>query len=552
MRRASATPVDTSTTTTIGVPAALRSLAKLKWNLLRGGLRGSGQQRVQVVLSVVLSALFGLVAFGVLAALGRGSSHALSILVVVLPVTTIAVGLLSAAAGVESTIDARHLATEPLTRVELGVGLLGAALVGPAAVLALLAGLGIALGWGTGVGVIGAVVVAVVVLAWWATLLLLSRTLANLLGAWATGRFRQIAQAMATGSALAVWLMVQLITRDARNWDADRWATLGDVARLTPPGQLAMAVTAAQPGDVRPVAIVVHLALGLSWLPLLGWANVVSTERLALSSPRPGSGGRRMRTAEGGLRGRLPWLPAGAVGAVAARSIRTRLRTPRQAVNTVTALVVGAGVFLIGPLFGGAVDERLVLVGGLVHFAVLLDGNNSFGYDGPALWMEVQAGADASVLARAKAWASVIVMGVPALVLPFALAVLSGGWQWLPAAWLLAVGALFGAAGVSVATAALAPVAVPESPNPLAAGDTGQGCLAAVMLTLGLTVLAVASAPIAIPVLLASAESVAWTTAAAAFAPLLGLALWLGGIRIATSRLSGREAELVQRVTPAR
>ena len=204
MSRSSATSAATSDPSSsasagLGVPTAVRSLAKLKWNLLRGGLRGSGQQRVQVVLSVVLSALFGLVALGVLTALGRGSSHALAILVVVLPVTTIAVGLLSAAAGVESTIDARHLATEPLTRVELGIGLLGAALVGPAAVLALLAGVGVLLGWGTGVGVTGAVVVVVVVLGWWATLLLLSRTLANLLGAWATGRFRQIAQAMATG-----------------------------------------------------------------------------------------------------------------------------------------------------------------------------------------------------------------------------------------------------------------------------------------------------------------------------------------------------------------
>ena len=535
---------------TIGVPAAVRSLALLKLHLLRGGLRRRGQQRLQVVLSVVLSAFFGLVALTVLAAVGRGSVHAPEVLIVLLPVTALGVGLLSAAAGVEATIDARHLASEPLTRTELGGGLLGAAVIGPPALLALLAGVGIALGWSAGVGAVGLCVLALVVVGWWATLLLLSRTLANLLGAWATGRFRQIAQAMATGSALVVWLLVQLVSRDARSWDGGRWESLADVARWTPPGQLGVAATATD----RPLVAALHLLAGLVWLPLLAWATVVTTERLALSSPRPGSGGRRMKVTSAGLRsGFAAWLPRGPVGAVAARSIRTKLRTPRQAVNTVTALVIGVGVFLIGPVLdGGVADARLVLVGGLLHFAVLLDGNNSFGFDGPALWMEVQAGADASVLARAKAWASVAVMAAPAALLPVGLAAMSGGWRWVPAAWLLAAGALLAAAGVSVASASIAPVAVPESPNPLASGDTGQGCLAGVMLTVGLVVLGVLSAPIALAVVLASSRSVGWTTVVALAAPLLGLAVLRGGLWLSVARLGGREAELVQKVTPTR
>jgi len=535
---------------TIGVPRALRSIAGLKWSLLRGGLRGSTQQKIQVGLSMLLSMLFGLIAFGGLAAVGRSSAEAESILVVFMPVIVIVVGLLSAATGVEATIDARHLATEPLTRSELGIGLLGAAVVGPPAVLACLAGAGILVGWSGGVDVFGMVLVLASVVGWLATLLLLSRTFANVLGAWATGRFRQIAQAMATVSALLVWLLVQIVTRDADNWDAGRWSTLADTARWTPPGQLGLAAASA----TDPVNGLGPLLIGYAWLPLLAWANVVSTERLALSSPRPGSGGRRMRTRVEGLRGGLvSYLPAGPVGSVAARTIRTKFRTPRQAVNTVTALVIGAGVFLIGPLLDGGVgDDRIVMLGGLLHFAVLFDGNNSFGVDGPALWLEVQAGADGRVLARAKALSSVAVMAVPAAVLPVALAAMSGGWRWLPAAWLLAIGALLASAGVSVATAALAPVAMPDSPNPLASGDTGQGCLAAVMLSVGLVVLAVASAPVAIPVLLASSRSAPLTAAAALFAPVLGAAVLWGGAAVATRRISGREAELVQHITPAK
>jgi hypothetical protein len=144
------------------------------------------------------------------------------------------------------------------------------------------------------------------------------------------------------------------------------------------------------------------------------------------------------------------------------------------------------------------------------------------------------------------------VMALPALMLPVGLAAMSGGWKWLPAAWILAAGSLMGAAGVSVGSAALAPVAVPESPNPLAAGDTGQGCLAGLMLSLGLLVLVIASAPVAGAVLYASSRSVLLTTAAALLGPVIGLLLLWGGTTTATSRLTGRESELVGHITPAR
>ena len=193
-----------------------------------------------------------------------------------------------------------------------------------------------------------------------------------------------------------------------------------------------------------------------------------------------------------------------------------------------------------------------MLVGGLLHFAVLFDGNNAFGMDGPAIWMEIGAGADAKVLVRGKLISSLTVMTLPALVLPVVLAVMSGGWEWLPASWLLAIGSITAAAGVSVASAALAPFALPESPNPLAAGDTGQGCMAGLMLAACMLVLGIVSAPVAVAVLLASERSVGLTVLAAAGAPVVGaLTLWGGGA-VARARLRGRESELISMVTPAR
>lgn len=530
-----------------GRARAVATIASIKWHLLVGGLRGSTQQRLQTLVAVGVSLLLGVLGLAMLAVTGASSSSADDVIVVLLPVVVGGVALLSAAAGVESTLDARHLATEPLTRSTLGAGLLLAAAVGPPSLLALLCGVGIVLGWSDGLGW-AAAVSTVAVIAWWATLLLASRTLANTLGALATGRFRQFAQAAATLAALVAWLVTQLIARDTSGWGAQRWSSMADIARWTPPGQLGVAIAEAQ----DPSAALLPLALGVSWLPLLLWTSVLSAERLARSSPRVTSG-RSLRRGRGSGEGLLDRvLPSGAAGAIARRTVRTKLRTPRQAVNTVTALAIGAGVFFLGPIFGGEVDPRIVVVGGLLHFAVLFDGNNSFGMDGPPMWIEVAAGADATVLVRGKVLSSLVVMALPALVLPLGLAALSGGWAWLGAGWLVAIGSVLGAAGVAVASAALAPVAMPESANPLAAGDTGQGCIAGLMLAVCMLVLGLTSLPVAAAIYVASESSPTAATLVASVAPVAGaLVLW-GGTTVARSRLAGAEERLVQKVTPAR
>ena len=112
--------------------------------------------------------------------------------------------------------------------------------------------------------------------------------------------------------------------------------------------------------------------------------------------------------------------------------------------------------------------------------------------------------------------------------------------------------ALLAAAGVAVASAALAPVAMPDSPNPLAAGDTGQGCVAGLMLAGCVTVLGLVTLPVAAAVYLASNVSAPWAALAATLAPMVGLGVLFGGMAVATARLSGDEERLVQKVTPAR
>ncbi|MFM7063525.1 MAG: hypothetical protein ACKO04_08555, partial [Actinomycetes bacterium] len=154
-----------------GTWRAVRVMVGIKRSLLLGGLRGSSQQRLQTLLALVFSVALGVFGLAVFATLGRAFVAGDEIIVVLLPVLVLGIGLLAAAAGVETTIDVRNLATEPITAHEFGTATLAAALVGPPAVMAGISGLGLGLGWGRPT-LLTVLVVALVVVGWWATLLL--------------------------------------------------------------------------------------------------------------------------------------------------------------------------------------------------------------------------------------------------------------------------------------------------------------------------------------------------------------------------------------------
>lgn len=523
----------------------------IKWNLLRNGLTGRMQLRVQTWMALGASLLLGIFGFLSLAGLGRSMADGDLLVVVLLPVLVAGIALLSAAAGVEATIDVRNLATEPIGGHRLGAAALAAALVGPPALLAVLSGAGLYVGFVDGASLAGRTVVGAAVVAWWATLLLCSRTAANLLGVLAHGRTRHVAQTLAAFAAIGLWLGAQLAMQAIRDWDRRSWDRLAAVFAWSPPGQLGRALAVA---SSDPAVAALHVVAGSLWLPVLWWLHGATTGRLAVAPVRPGADGRQVRTGVAGLRaGVLRVMPHGPATEVAVRTLRTKLRTPREAVNTVVALFLGTGALVVGPLIsGGAGDGRLVLTAGLLHFAVLFESSNSFGFDGPALWMEVAAGAGGRVLVRGKAVASLATMAIPAALVVGVLAVVHHGWSWAPAGVLLAAGSVMMATGASVLSAAAAPFAVPDSPNPMAAGDAGQGCLASGVLLVDMVVLGAISVPLAGAVFWASTVSPAVTAAVSLVVPCVGAGVMVAGVRLASGIVEGREAELVARVTPAR
>lgn len=535
-----------------GILGATLSIARIKLALIAGGFRGSMQQRVQTFFAFFVAALLGLLALGVLGATASGD-HADSLIVIIMAASVIGVVALFAATGLDSSVDSRNLAYLPLTTWELGAGLLTAAAIGPGTVLAAGMGVGMFLGWNPG-DVTGTFIVIAAVLGWGASLAALGHTVSTLLGVIASGKYRILAQLTTAGSVLAMWLISQIVAAEFGEVDASKWQQVADVAAMTPPGQLGRAVASA----AEPQAALIHLALGLSWLPILFVVACIANARLIKMPPRQSASSSRNRqnSATYGLRGRMyQWVPRGPAQAIAVRTLRLKARNPRQWVNTAAAILISAGLFILSPLFGFTSREPyMVLTGGLLHFSVLFDINNTFGMDGRAIWGEFYSGTTAQSMVRGKLLASWYLMLPIGFIVPIAVAIITSGWAYVPAAWLIAVGAILGAAGVGLISAILGPVALPDNPNPLASGDTGQGILAGIMLFGSSFVLVILSAPLGGLILwmIANDRSVWLITAAAAIAPVIGLLSAWACDRIAVKLMHGREGRLIEAVTPSR
>ena len=244
---------------------------------------------------------------------------------------------------------------------------------------------------------------------------------------------------------------------------------------------------------------------------------------------------------------------AGAAGAVAWRSLVTRVRTPRTALETFTGAGVGMALVLVPALTRDAAGAGAVLIGGAVQLAVLFMAGNSFGSDGPALANELLAGADPHEIVRGKA-RSIAIVGLPiALLGPTIAAAVTGEWRYLPAGVLVGVGGLLAGTGGAVVQSTLVPIAVPDSDNPLAAGDSGRGCLAGLMLAAVLIVLGVLTLPVALGLLWAlDRGSVGLVTLLAVATVGVGWLILRAGQRAATRTWRRSEAEIYAAIVPAR
>ncbi|MEO6652767.1 MAG: hypothetical protein ABIP17_08950 [Ilumatobacteraceae bacterium] len=519
------------------------SFVRLRWRLLRGAIRHGGAEQIGAILSTVASALIGVGAGASIALVGRRSDEPVELAVIFCTLLTVAVIGFGIVAGISQPIDPRVIAAEPLDDRSRAAGLLAAAAFGPPGLAGIALGIGLTIGMIDRPGAVPTVVAGVV--AWLLSLLLVARTATNLL-ALMTSRFPRAGQLVVGLAGLVFYGTFQFVPTLLGRLDSAETTRLSDALELTPPGQLGRAIG----GAPDPL---VHLLLGGLWLLPLAVGLSWSARELALSVRR--AGGLDTSDAEAGRIGRLAHrlCGGGATGAIAWRSILTRFRTPRSALETFTGAGVGMAAILVPTILRDSAGSGAVLVGGAVQLAVLFMSGNSFGTDGPALTHELLAGADTATMVRAKARGIIVVAAPLALVGPLVAAALTGEWRFLIAGFGVGVGGLFAGAGAAVVQSALVPIAIPETDNPFASGESGKGILAALLLGVVLAGLAVVTIPVALALFWATDRGRVDLVTVFGFATVAaGWGVLHVGIRLATRRLSGREPEFVASVTPAR
>lgn len=536
----------------LGWPELVGLFGRLRWQAFRGAIRSPGGQRWTAILGLVASFLVGLLGGLGLAIAGQVIDPRTDFLVVVCTAICLFVVAIGVIAGVGQPIDPRVLATEPLTDRQLSVGLLTGSALGPPGLSAFLVAVGLFVGALDGPVVrlpLTMLVLAAAVGTLLLTLLLISRSTINALGVLAT-RHPRAGQVLVGLMSLSVYGGFQVVPRVVGDVDAERMTTLAAVLRFSPPGQIGRALGAAASS---PVVAAIHVVLAAAWLIPLAWVFERTTQRLIVASPEPST-----RTSDGREPPAISRLARrlcgdGVIGALAWRGILTRLRTPRSALETFIGGGVGLAIVVLPALFGNQPGAGAVLVGGAVQLSVLFMAGNCFGSDGPALATELMCGIDPELILRAKVRSVLVVASPIAVIGPLIAAGATGEWRFFPAALLIGVAGLLGGAGGAIVQSTVVPIAIPDSDNPLASGDTGKGCFAGITLAAVVIGLAVITLPIALALLWAVDRNSSPLVTLFALATVgAGFVVRDAGIRFATREWRRREPEIYDAVIPAR
>jgi ABC-2 type transport system permease protein len=519
---------------------------RLRWRLLRGALRHGGTEQFGAVASLAASAVAGALLGGTAIVIGRGRPDAADQIVLFCTVVlamTLGFGIV---AGIAQPIDPRVLAAEALDGGDRIAGLLAASAFGPPGIAGILTGIGVAVGMTSSIA--SAPIVTAATLAWLSSLLLAARTATNLLSL-LIDRFPRSGQLTVGLFGLGFYGVFQFVPLLLGGLDDSERGRLADVLAWTPPGQLGRALGRAD--DALPA--LGHLLAGAVWLPVLLWGFAASTGRLAVSVRR--RGGLDVAQRHNQLLGRTVRRACGrgVVGAIAWRTLLVRFRTPRTALEAFTGAGIGLAAVLVPTLMRDTAGSGAVLVGGAVQLAVLFMSGNSFGSDGPALAHELMTGIAPRDLVIAKARSIAIVAAPLAALGPFIAAAVTDEWRYLAAGLGVGVGALLAGTGAALIQSALVPIAIPETDNPFASGESGKGVVAAALLVLVLTGLAALTVPVALGLLWATERG---STPLVTLFGLVTVAVgWLAvrvGVAIAVRRIAGRQPEFVAAITPAR
>jgi ABC-2 type transport system permease protein len=453
--------------------------------------------------------------------------------------------------GVDETLDPTRLALLPLSTRQLTAGLLVASVVGIAPAATLIALSGAVAGYGTfGFGTV--LIVAAIVLELMLCLVgarALTTALSRILR---SRRARDMWAAFASVIGLVVFFLGQLPRLMHRAPGEEAVSRVEAVLRWLPPGMLGRAVAEAGRGRIAVPALELVPAAVLIVLLFRWWST--GMDRLMTTVERPAvvrQGSARPATVDElfGRLGRV--LPRDRRGAVAAKDLRYFKRDPILRVQRLMALIysLGAAVFLV---FLALRDRQAPLVLGtaLIAWWLAMPAMTMFGFDRSAYWMNVAAGGDPTDdLAGKNAAIFLTVMPVFA-VASLVVAVVSGGWIYLPVGICLAAAVVASRLAVgSVVSVRLArPVA--ESRTNMWAARTGQGCGTALVMLGALLLDQLLLLPLAGLVLVGLIVWKPLLIVAVPAALAYGALLYRTGFRMAARWIRANQPELLESLSP--
>jgi ABC-2 type transport system permease protein len=188
----------------------------------------------------------------------------------------------------------------------------------------------------------------------------------------------------------------------------------------------------------------------------------------------------------------------------------------------------------------------IVLASQTMAFLAAQNSLNQFGFDGPAYWTQVAAGADPRGDLTGRNLATMLTGTLATAGLALVLAAVTGGWLYVPVALCLGVGVLALSLGVADVVSVRFAYPLPEDASNLwAVQGTGQGCLVGIVQMLAFA----AQGLLLLPLLaLVAVGLTLWTPALVLVCPLAvayGFLLWRVGLRLGASWLDGHQPELL-------
>jgi ABC-2 type transport system permease protein len=517
-----------------------RHFLRLKLTLLRNGLRSNWQRKLGIGFSAFAWFWLVVASLGVLLA-SRSQG-----LVVPLVFDSFFLGWLFLpllGMGTDETLDPSRLALLPLEGPALMRGLLTASLVGlgPIATLVALSGALIR----ARPGVAGSLVIGAAVAVELLLCVVGSRAMTTLFsGVLRSRRGRDLLVFVVAVAGIVPALAGQIVPRllVSPNHKTITLGPAGHALSWLPSGWLAQAILQARAGRL-PVAVA-ELAAGVGAVAGALWVWSRALQR-ALTTSEPASA-KQGRKGPGLFSPPLSFLPRTRTGAMAAKEMRYMWRDPRRRASLLSVVILLAFP-AAGILMGRTHARQLVLLGGAGALALCLQAVNQFGLDGPAFWMNVAAGGDPAADLRGKNLAIAVLGAVLVAVEALGLAVLSGGWAYLPAAVFLGAAAMGVALGVANQASVLAPYPVTDTTTNL--WGNNAGCLTALTGLLAMAVTGLLLGPVVAAVAVSLAAWRPGLIVVAAAAALYGYFLWRLGCRLAATRLRNRQIEVLQAVS---